>query len=75
MGEKYQPEPAPCCGPPGDDAKFSAASISDNSATYHPAHEAGLTADLALLEGDRISLSEVDPKELRRILWKIDLAM
>lgn len=76
MDEK-NPAPAPCCRPPSDDVKpdLSAGSISDDSATYHPLHEAGLTADLALLEGDRINLSDVDPKELRRVLWKIDLAM
>jgi hypothetical protein len=57
------------------DEKTSRASVGSHGETYHPQHAAAHTADLALLEGDRINLEEVDPKELRRVRWKIDLAM
>lgn len=78
MDEKSAPGTATCCQPvvrPSDDEKRDYSGSSTNSATYHPEHAAGVTADLALLEGDRIDLAKVDPKELRRVLWKIDLAM
>ena len=74
MDEKTFPEAAIRPVSPTDE-KHSGTSVASHGDTYHPQHAAAHTADLALLEGDRINLAEVDPKELRRVRWKIDLAM
>lgn len=74
----HRSEPAFADDKRPDAPDTASVSVKDTEGAVCPTahHDNGRqTDDLALLEGDRISLSDIDPKEVRRVLWKIDLVM